>query len=102
MLIKVAVQGMRTRSLNYIQVNLLQKTITLLETSFYQAIETDQPLESLKESLAALESSNTYPFFCWFTIERYLEDVLSQRRTIPNVAYRIAHQISEVPTVRRY
>ena len=93
---------MSSRSLNYIQVSLLQKTITLLETSFYNAIETDQPLDSLKESLAELEASDTCDFFQWFTIERYLDDVLAQRRTIPNVAYRLAHHVLGVPAVRRY
>ena len=98
----VAGKGMSTRSLNYVQVSLLQKTITLLETSFYNAIETEQPLESLKESLAKLESSDICHSFQWFTIEKYLDDVLAQRRTIPNVAYRIAHHVLEIPTVRRY
>ena len=93
---------MSFRSLNYIQLGLLQKTITLLETSFYNAIETDQPLDSLKESLAELEASDTGHFFQWFTIEKYLDDVLAQRRTIPNVAYRLAHHVLGVPAVRRY
>jgi hypothetical protein len=95
-------KGMSSRSFKYIQVGLLQKTITLLETSFYAALETDQPLESLKVALAELETNDTGYFFERFTIEKYLDDVLLQRRTIPNVAYRLAHHVLGVPAVRRY
>ena len=51
---------------------------------------------------AELESSDSCPFSEWFTIEKYLDDVLLQRRTIPNVAYRIAHHVLDAPAVRRY
>ena len=77
------------------------QTTQMLNYRFQQAVESDEPIAALHESLQLIADSTLFQNFDWNVIDTALNDVLNDRQTIQSAAAKAALQITGLSIAQR-
>ena len=91
----------KPRSLTLAERSEQHQMTRVLQHCLQQAVELDNPVPALHDSLQLIEDMNMFPDFAWKIIEDALEDVLQHRQTTQGAASIAALEITGLSIQQR-